>query len=196
MHSDVFMMMTQAMMENHNLREVQVYEMMGEKAMVIAPLTECVEKGFLDKLVDIVFDAETEAGRAPQPPQLIMDIAQATPLKLEVDYQGSLSLARKMYYKTRGINSVVQGIGVMAQLAPEVAKVPKWINLAKKLCKDFISPDDINTDEEIQAQIEAEKAAIAEQNMLATAQGMADAVPKLSKPVEEGSVLSAMTGGK
>jgi len=203
LYTDIFLMMYQAMIENHNLRQAQVYEMIGEKSMVIAPLTEGAEKGFLDKLVDIVFDAEYASdpdglptGRIPMPPQIVLDIASQVPLKIEVDYQGQLSLARKMYYKTRGINAAVQGIAMMAEIAPIVVKVPKWINIAKKLLKDSLSPDDINTDEEIQAQIDAENAAMAEQNALAAAAGMADAVPKLSKPVEKGSLLSLVAGGE
>ncbi len=200
---DIFLMMNQAMMENHNLREVQVYEMSGEKAMIMAPLTERIEKQFLDRIVDVVFEAEYAAGPdglptglIPIPPQIILDISQQIPLKIEVDYQGQLSLARKTFYKSRGIQNAVNSIGMIAQLAPEVTKVLKWTNIAKKSVKDLVSPDDINTDEEIQAMIEAEQAALAEQNALATAAGMADAVPKLSKTVEKGSPLSLIAGGE
>jgi hypothetical protein len=199
--TDIFMMMNQAMMENHNLRQAQIYEMIGERAMILSPLTEGIERGLIDPVTDIIFDHEYKAGpdglptgRIPMPPDILLEIASQIKVKIEVDYQGQLSLARKSFYKSQGIRTMLGNIGAMAELAPVVLKVPKWINIAKRALKDTVAPEDINSDEEIQAAIEMEAQAQQEAALQQTAAGMADAIPKLGKKVEEGSVLGAIAG--
>ncbi|MFA5322341.1 MAG: portal protein [Smithella sp.] len=200
--TDIFLMMNNAMMENHNLREAQVYEMAGEKAMILAPLTERIEKGLLDKITDIFFDFEYKAGpdglptgRIPTPPDILLEIASQMRVKIEVDYQGNLSLARKRFYKTQGLRTAIQDVTMIAQLKPEVLDIPDFDGLTRDALKDSISPERIKDEKVVEATRRARAKQAAEMQAMQVAAGMADAVPKLSKPVEKGSVLSAITGG-
>jgi hypothetical protein len=196
LYTPIFLMMNNAMMENHNLREVQVYEMIGERTMIISPLTDNVERGFLDPIIDMVFDYEVEAKRIPPAPDILLEIAAQTNIKIKTDFQGQLSLARKRYSKTQGIRAAVQDILMLGQIKPDVFDIPDVDGLARDALKDSISPERIK-DERVVEQVRMERAQQAmEANALQVAQGMADAVPKLSKPVEKGSPLSAMVGGE
>lgn len=195
-HTDVFLMMNQIAMENKNITATQIVEMSGEKAAVISPITESAENGFLNPVIDIMFEYAVESGRIPQAPQILVDIATQQKLNIEVDYQGPLSLARKRFYKTQGIRGALSDVVMTMQIKPDVIDIADIDGITRDLLKDSISPKRIRDEKEVQAIRDARQQAQAAEAMLQVGQGMVDAVPKLSKPVEKGSPLSAMVGGE
>jgi hypothetical protein len=197
--TDVFLMMNQIAFENKNLTATQVVEMAGEKAAVISPITEGAENGLLNPEIDLVWHFEDQAGRIPQPPEVLMEYGG---VKLEVDYYGPLSQARRRFYKSQGIRAGLDDIraiaetrGVVNQTAPDVGDQIKWGRLTRYITLDSLPADCINSEDDAE-KIAAERAQIIEQEKVN--QGLIDAakaVPGLNKKVEAGSLTEQVLGG-
>ena len=69
---DYFMALSRAAQENSNLRELHVNEIKGEKAALMGAGLGTLNT-VLDKINEAVFNIEMEAGRLPQPPQILLD---------------------------------------------------------------------------------------------------------------------------
>jgi len=82
-------------------------EMQGEKASVMMPTVGQMIAERLQPIIDIVDSIETEAGRMPDPPEILMPFAGQG---IEVDYMGPLAMAQKRILKTQGI---YQGVGAL-----------------------------------------------------------------------------------
>ncbi len=197
--TDVFMMMNQIALENKNLTATQIVEMAGEKAAVISPITEGAESGFLNPVIDLVWYVEDQAGRIPQPPEVLTEYGG---VKLEVDYYGPLSQARRRFYKSQGIRAglddvraIAEAKGLVDQSAPDVGDQIKWGKLTRYITLDSFPADCINSEDDAD-KIAAERAQA--QQEAAVNQGLIDAakaVPGLNKKVEQGSLTEQILGG-
>lgn len=192
LRTDVFMMMNRIAMENKNLTATQIVEMAGEKAAVISPITEGAESGLLNPVIDITWYFEDQAGRIPAPPEVLMEYAGA---KIEVDYYGPLSQARRRFYKSQGIRAGIEDIKAIAELAPQVLDIPDFDKLGRYVVSDAFPADCVKSDDAV-AQARKAKAQQIEQEKVN--QGLVDAakaVPGLGKKIDPESVMGSIMGG-
>lgn len=195
-HTDIFLMMNRIALENKNITATQVIEMTGEKAAVLSSDTERIERRVFNPTIDIVFAFEYDAGpdgmprgRIPAPPDIIREMGIT---KLDTDFQGPLSQARKRFYKSQGIKAGISDVAMIAELDPSVLLVPKWHKLARYVVKESFPADCMNSEDEVkQIQIQQAQAMQAQQideGLL----NMSKALPGMSKAPEEGSPMDAL----
>jgi len=118
-HVDTFLML--ANLEGRGQRTAyEVSQMMSEKAAVLGaelgPLnTE------LDHILDRVYDIETAAGRMPQPPDMLLEMADKDPhLRFDPVYMGPLAQAQRERFTKDGLSKFIMDLGPLAQAAPDV----------------------------------------------------------------------------
>lgn len=192
---DFFLMLAEAAKENRNLTATQVIEMQGEKAALMGPQLGTLNN-VLQQIHRTVFEIEYTAGRLPIAPAIVQDYSEG---RINVDFVGPLAQAQKRLFKTQGIRHSLESIGplVEAQVAAQQpATVLDKIDMdktAEELMESHGMPEKcMRSDEEVEdirtARAQQEQA----QRLIETAGAAADAVPKVSKKVEEGSVLAEM----
>ncbi len=118
-HVDTFLML--ASLEGRGQRTAyEVSEMMAEKAAVLGaelgPLnTE------LDHILDRLYAIEVEAGRMPQPPDILYEMAAQDPnLRFDPVYMGPLAQAQRERFSKDGIRKFFTEIAPLVQISPEV----------------------------------------------------------------------------
>jgi hypothetical protein len=193
-HVDFFMMLSRAAFENIQLTATQVLEMTGEKAVVLGPKIGRWESEGLDQVVDNVDAIETAAGRMPDPPQVLLDVAAGK--SIQVDYIGPLAMAQKAMFKRQGITSALETAKPWFEIFPESKLVVKPDKAVRKILEDdeHFPNDAIRTDEEYQAETEKVNQQIAQQQQLAVADRMAQHAPGLTKAPEPGSPMEQVMG--
>ena len=194
-HTDTFLMLAKAAMEGRQLSVPQVMEMQGEKAAIMMPTVGRMIAEFLQPVVDVVDMIETEAGRMPPPPEILLEFGGQN---IEVDYVGPLAMAQKRLLKTQGI---YQGIAALEPLAkvfgPEAMDAVDPTATSIEILKVSGWPaKSIRTQDQIDA---IRKERVDQQNQamqIKAAQMMAQNVPNLSKAPEQGSPIAAMAGAQ
>lgn len=118
-HVDTFLMLAQ--LEGRGQRTAyEVSEMMAEKAAVLGaelgPLnTE------LDGILDQVYDIEMAAGRMPQPPDILLELADRDPhLRFDPIYMGPLAQAQRERFAKEGIRKFFMEVTPLIQVDPTV----------------------------------------------------------------------------
>jgi hypothetical protein len=188
-HVDFFLMLAKI---ERQMTAYEVAERTGEKSILAGPMLGRLYGDVFNPLIDIVDFIETRAGRMPEPPEVLAELAGK---KIENDYIGPLAEAQKQLFKSRGVDHFLTRISGIAQYKPEVMDILDEDELIREAADaDNVSPKIIRTKEIVEAirQQRAER----EQAMMAAqmAAEAAKTVPSLNKKVEEGSPLEAMAG--
>ena len=115
-HVDTFLMLTQINAQPGQRTAFEVSEMMAEKAAVLGaelgPLNTA-----LDSILDQVFNIEKTAGRIPQPPDILLEMADQDPtLRFDPVYQGPLAQAQREKFGKDSIRKFFMDIGPIIQL--------------------------------------------------------------------------------
>ncbi len=197
-HVDYFLMLMEAARNKTELTATQVMEMAGEKAIVMGPQLGTIS-GVLQQVHRHMFWIEYNAGRLPVAPAIVQDYSQGD---INVNFIGPLPQAQKRLFKTQGITHGLASITPIVQ-AQMTAGQPNTVldkidmdAAADVLMESHGMPEKVMRKDEDVEEIRAARAERlqAEQAMEEASQ-IADAVPKVSKKVESGSVLDAVTGG-
>ncbi len=193
LQTDFFMLLTRAMLEKVELTATQVFEMSGEKSVVLASRVGPMEDEFMNPLHDRAVAIEARARRLPVPPDIVLDLWDGS---YDVEYLGPFSQIQKRLYKNKGIRAGLEALGFAGAIFPEAKFVADPIGTTMALmesagfpAKYFRNLEQI--EELIQGAAQAEQ--IGQQGP-AIAQ-LLKAIPGLGKQIAEGSPLKALEEG-
>jgi hypothetical protein len=115
-HTDFFLMLTQAAFAKVDLTATQVLGMQGEQAAVLGTRIGRHQTEALNPIMDRVFNIETRAGRIPEPPEILQEIAPNG--RIEIDYMGPLSQAQRRLFKLQSIRGGIEMATMVSQAFP------------------------------------------------------------------------------
>ncbi len=179
-----FLLMAQA---DRQRTATEIMELAGEKATVMGAVIGNIDSEAIDQTVDRVFTIEADAGRMPEPPPMIYGE------EMEIDHMGPLSQAQKKWLEAQGVQ---QGLGLSIPFwehFPEAKDNIDFDKTQRRICVGAGWPQEgMRTEEERDELRKIRAEAVQAERQMEAAERMADAVPKISKKVEEGSVLDKM----
>lgn len=146
LHVDFFLMLAQA---QRQMTAEEVRERVGEKATVLSAAIGDLTT-VLDKIIDYVFIKELEAGRIPQPPDILIETMGGQ--RIDTDYLGPLAQSQKRLFERRGIIEGLETVAPLMEIYPEVRDEINPSRTARELLKAENFPEiALNTPEEKKA---------------------------------------------
>jgi hypothetical protein len=193
-HVDFFLMLSQAASNKVDLTATQVIGMQGEQAAVLGTRIGRHQSEGLNPIMDRVFNIEMRAGRMPEPPQILQDMAGQS---IEIDYLGPLSQSQKKLFKMQGIRAGIEMAAQIMAVFPSAVDMVDGDQTMREALESvsfpsncFRSEDNVNEVREIRQQQEEAQAS------LAAAGEMAKGAQRLTRKVEEGSIIDNLTGAE
>ena len=201
--NDFFLILSQYYKAQKTATEVM--EIQAEKAAIIAPIIGRFESKFLDPVIEKTFNIEEEERRLPEMPAILEDFREEAKErgeteKINIKYIGPLATIQEKLFKTTGTSQTLAMAGPIVQL--QLTGAPVLDNLDfDEMLKDGArdngaSPTHIRGEKDVKKIRDARTQMQQAQQQMEMAQGMADAVPKLGKKEEKGSVLDEARSGK
>jgi hypothetical protein len=185
-HTDVFLMLMNA---ERQMTAYEIRQRQGEKAVVLGPTIGRVNSDFYRPLCTKVFKIAYLAGRLPQAPDILVERGG----EYKLDFMGPLTQLQNELFTTQGILQGMEAAGPLMEIWPETADVIDKDKLIRELLSSFGFPEKVLNDQDIVKAIrEARAKQQQQQQQMAMISEGADMVPKLSKPVEENSVLDML----
>jgi len=178
------MNMQQGQRTAYEVRQVQ-----AEAAVLHAPFF-----GTLGSTTDAEFDRmyslELQAGRAPEPPQEVLDAQNG---RIDIQYIGPLAQLLKQYYETGSLLTTIANIQAVLSVAPDAAVVFDGDELMRKILQSGNAPESMILSEQDVLELKAIAAQqMEQQQQMEIAKEMASQVPNLSKKIDEDSILGKM----
>ncbi len=165
----------------------------GENALLRGTNIQRVVNDALTPIDDTFFSIELNAGRLPEPPDIILEMTDG---QVDAEFIGPLLQAQK---KAFAVRRFLEGKGVIdgfIETWPELKhKIKSERALEKTLEAIGFDMDSINSEDEFKEIMEAIAAQERDQQALDAGTQIADAVPKLSKSVEPNSPIAAAVEG-
>ncbi len=200
--NDFFLILSQYFKAQKTATEVM--EIQGEKAAIIAPIIGRYESRFLDPIIERTFHIEDQEGRLPEMPPVLQDLSEEArergeSEKINVKYIGPLATIQEKLFKTTGTQQTLAMAGPIVQL--QLSGAPVLDNLDfDEILKDGArdngaSPTHIRGEKDVKKIREDRAKLVQAQQQMEVAQGVADAVPKLGKKEDKGSVLDEARSG-
>ncbi len=178
----------------------EIMELQAEKAVLLGPQVDRLEKEGLGRVFDIVSDIADRAGRLPEPPQILVDAIEENkqtgrrPLKIDIRFIGPLAQAQRRLFEMAPIKNGLNELAQAAVLFPKVLDKVNDDKLAERILDSTNFPQDVlRTDAELLEFREVQAAELAEAKAQQTLQGMGEIYPKISKKAEEGSPAEAIS---
>ena len=116
-HVDTFLMLSRLAGQGQKTA-YEVSELMEEKAAVLGAELGPLNTQ-LDQILDAVYEIEVNAGRMPQPPDILLEIAQPGD-RFDPVYMGPLAQAQRERFGSEGIKKFFTMIGPLVQIKPDV----------------------------------------------------------------------------
>ena len=161
----------------------------GEQALLRGTNIQRVVNDALTPIDDRFFSIELNAGRLPEPPDIILEMTDG---QVDAEFIGPLLQAQK---KAFAVRRFIEGKGVIdgfIETWPELKhKIKSEKALEKTLEAIGFDMESINSEDEFKEIMEAIAQQEREQQALDAGSQIADAVPKLSKAVEPNSPIAA-----
>jgi hypothetical protein len=168
----------------------EIMERQSEKAVLMGPQVDRLVNEGLVKVFNIVSEIEDKAGRLPPPPPILQELGG----RINIRFVGPLAQAQERLFKMQPVRQAINELAPLAAIKPEVLDRVNWGELAEHILENSSFPQKlILTDEEVAEIQEARAKQQQAQQMMEMAGAAADTAQKLSKPIEEGSPLEAMT---
>lgn len=188
-----FLMLSQAAYNKVQLTATQVIQMAGEQAAVLATRTDTLNIEASNPIIDVQFEIEKEAGRLPEPPDILLEYSGA---QIEVDYLGPLAQARKTMFETQGIRAGIELAGQIGMVFPESLRVIDGDDLMRRSLKATAFPaTSIRSPEKVEEINQAMQKQLQDQQAMEGIETISKAIPKAGKAPEEGSPLANIMGG-
>ncbi len=184
---DFFLLLARS---ERQMTATEILERQGEKAAVLGATVGRFGSEVLDDDIDWVFDAETRAGRLPEPPAVLEERGGEP---IDIIYMGPLAQAQRILFETRGINLGLEAIAQMAELDPTVLDNINFDAAARaKLEATGFPQDAIRDVQDVQALRQARQQALAEEQAKDDAERSAEGVKTLAQADQaSGGQLSA-----
>ncbi len=177
----------------------EIMERAAEKSVLLGPQQDRLYSEGLVPANENVHEIADKAGRLPEPPQILIDAAEEAekrglpPIRLSLQLIGPLAQARKRSTEMQPIKNGLNEIAQASTIFPKVLDKIDPDKLAERILDSTDFPQDImRTDDELKKLREQQEAELAQQQALQTAQGIAEAYPKLTGKPEEGSPAEAI----
>lgn len=192
-HTDFFLMLFQATMNRVELTATQVIGMQSEQAAVLGTRIGLFQNEALDPIQDRVFEIEVRAGRMPNPPDILLDLAKNQ--TISIDYKGPLAQSQKKLFKVQSIQAGLQMLSEIGDRRPEVwDKIDVDDAVTEFLDAVGFPASSLNTEDITNAirqqRAEQEQAMMTIENM----ENISKATKNLSKGAEENSPIEALSG--
>jgi len=163
----------------------------AERAVLMSPFLSTLSAD-TDGELDRVYSIELEAGRAPEPPQEVLDAQNG---RIDIQYIGPLNQILQSYYETTNLLNTIASIQQVLTISPDSAVVVEGDELMRKILRAGNTPEELILTQEEVMEIKAIAAQAEEAKMQAAlAEQTSKAASNLSKKVEDGSVLSELAG--
>ncbi len=177
----------------------EIVEIKSEQAQLMGPQVDRLVEDGLSKNFDIVSQIEDDAGRLPEPPQILVDIIEGEreqngrKTKINIRFTGPLAQAQRRLFTLQPIKNGLREIAEASVLFPNIVdRVDEdWLSEALLDASDFPQAG-MRSTAEVEEIREQRAEELARQQALQEASQMADSVPKLNKETEEGSPLAAI----
>ena len=119
-HVDTFLMLSQINAQPGQRTAFEVSELMAEKAAVLGAELGPFNTA-LDGILDKVYQIEREAGRIPDPPDILLEMAEQDPtLRFDPVYQGPLAQAQREKFGKDSIRKFFMDVSPIIQMDPTV----------------------------------------------------------------------------
>lgn len=145
-HVDTFLMLTQLADQGGQRTATEVMEMVAEKAAILG--AELGPLNYqLDKILDRVYQIESQAGRMPAPPDILLEMAETDPhLRFDPVYVGPLAQAQRERFASDWVVKFMAKIGPMVEVQPSILdnfdldegarSIARTINIPAEVIKD------------------------------------------------------------
>jgi len=200
--NDFFLILSQLLQKQKTATEI--LEVQAEKAVVISPIIGRYETHFLDPTIERTYQIESEAGRIPEIPPVLEDYAgkrneEGRSSRINIKYIGPLATLQERLYKTKGVVHTLSSITPMAELQTVNAPILDKFDfdaMAEEIARTQGMPAKaIRSDKDVEKLREARARAQQAMQQAEMMEKGADAVPKLGKKIEKGSMLDQIIGG-
>jgi len=193
-HVDFFMMLSRAAMEGRQLSVPQVLEMQSEKASVLGTIVGRFASDGLDCINDRTIELASENGRMPEMPPILVEMFGGD--EIRYDYIAPLAQTQKQLFRTKGIMAGLDIIGKLEAMKPGTMDIVDIDYATKELLDSYGWPSaGFIPEDELKKTREARAQKIAQEEQVKTAMLMSQAVPNLSKAVEQDSPMNALAEG-
>jgi hypothetical protein len=184
---DFFLMLAEA---QRQMTATEIIERQSEKAAVLGATIGRLQSDCLDPIIDRVFRIEYDAGRLPKVPESLLEYGGRG---MRVDYLGPLAQAQKRHQKASPIINTLVRLSQIAEFKPEILDNYDWDVVAREISDSEGFPQDAILEPKVVAKIrDARAKMVQQQQQMEQAKEMVEAVPKLSKKIEKGSVLDEL----
>lgn len=185
--ADLFLMITQ--MDRAQITATEIAERKEEKMMMLGPVLESLNYEALDPIIDRTFAIAQKAGILPPAPKELEGV------DLRVEYMSVLHQAQKAV-STTSIESSTAFAANLAQVWPEARhKINAGQAVDEYVRAKGASPKILNDDDYVAQQLQTERQAAMQQQMMEQGAVAAQSAKSLSEAkTDEGSVLDALTG--
>lgn len=185
---DMFLMLSRAERE---MTAYEVAERKSEIAVLMGPQIDRLITEGLSTNFDVSADIEERAGRLPEPPDILLDYEGAN---INIEFIGPFAQAQQRLFKIRPVTNAIAELAPLAEVKPEVWDRIDFDELPEYILESHNFPQDlIRSDWEV-AEIRRVRAEdIKRQQLAQDLSQAAEAVPKLSKSPEAGSLMETLT---
>lgn len=164
----------------------------GEQALLRGTRIERLVNDILTPIDDRFWSIELNAGRLPQPPDIVLDPEFGIE-RVDADFIGPLLQAQK---KAFAVRRFLEGKGIIDEFVntwPELKHKIKSEDMLERVLEEIgFDQSSINSKDEFAEIMDAIAAQERQRQALEAGAAIADAVPKLSKPIEANSPLAAV----
>lgn len=179
--------------DRSNITAAEVYERSSEKLALVAPVSQNLDKTWLDPTIDIVFDILNELNLLPKPPEELQG------QDLQIEYISTMAQAQK----SLGMNSINQFVGNVGQIATIMPEVIDNLDGDKiiEILADLSSsrPDILRNQDEVkqirdnrsqqqarqQQMVDAQQQAITARNLAGAKMGEDNALTKITEGLQQ-----------
>lgn len=177
--------------QDRDLTATEVVAREGEKVTLLGPAIGKMSQA-LDQIIERALKIEIEAGRIPQPPQVVFDVGESD---FDIVYMGPLAQAQRALFQSSGINRGIDLIAPMLEVDPNILDIIDWDVAAREQLQAAGFPEAAIRDaQEVQARRQQRQQQIEQARQLEAAESNARATKDLAKADKDtdGGVSQAM----
>lgn len=169
----------------------QIMEWQAETAVLLVSQVGNLYRDFVTQIWDKKAAIAQRAGRLPDAPGQLDEYQGKNVIKPR--FIGPLAQAQEQLFRMRGIKTGLNMILPLEQTHPEMGDRVNWSETGEDILVSSGFPQRLMFDDDEVRQIQQSRQDAIEQRMqMEQAQAAAQAMPKLSKPIEKGSPMEAM----
>lgn len=187
--TDFFLILSQS---ERQRTAFEVSEILGEKAAVMGTKIGRIESELLDPLLETIYNIEFRAGRMPQAPDSVLELAP----EYRFEYTGPLAQLQKRHYGRQARNQALAELAPIAQLFPDALDYvngDEWIKNA--LHEAGVDMDMVREEQDVERIRSARQRMQAQAQMAQQLEQVMGAAQKGGKAPEAGSPTAEMAEG-